>query len=134
MEGESYIVTVLLLALSAAGIAAVWFASERIEPLQTTIGGVLESGLDSPLVGRLVSIDATVCNVRKSKSGSLYWSVADDSECASVLTAPVFEKTLKTMGVAKGDVLRITGTVDEYEGELEIVPKAVLVLGGGADD
>jgi DNA/RNA endonuclease YhcR with UshA esterase domain len=134
MEGESYMATALLLALSAAGIAAIWFASERIEPLQTTVAGISEAGLDSPLVGRLVSVDATVCNVRKSKSGSLYWSVADDDDCATVLTAPVFEKTLKAMGVAKGDVLRITGTVDEYEGELEIVPKDAQLLGGGAGD
>ena len=134
MEGESYLVTALLLALSAAGIAAIWFASERIEPLPATIGGVLEAGLDSPIVGRLVSVDATVCNVRKSKSGSLYWSVADDGECVSVLTAPVFDKALKAMSVAKGDVLHMTGTVDEYEGELEIVPKDVQVLGGGAGD
>jgi len=134
MEGESYLVTGLLLALSAAGIAAIWFASERIEPLAVSIEGVVESGLDGPLVGRLVQVDATVCNVRKSKSGSLYWSVADDGECISMLTAPVFDKALKAMSVAKGDVLRMTGTVDEYEGELEIVPKDVQVLGGGQGD
>jgi DNA/RNA endonuclease YhcR with UshA esterase domain len=134
MEGESYMATALLLALSAAGIAAIWFASERIEPLQTTVAGISEAGLDSPLVGRLVRVDATVCNVRKSKSGSLYWSVADDDDCSVMLTAPVFEKTLKAMGVAKGDTLRITGTVDEYEGELEIVPKDAQLLGGGAGD
>lgn len=136
-DNDSYVMAALLLALSAAGIAAIYFASERIEPMAVSVDGVAASGIDGPLVGRLVRVDAAVCNIRKSKSGTVYWSVADDAECGgSVLTVPVFDKKLQALGVAKGDALRITGTVDEYEGDLEIVPKDVqsqLAPGAAAD-
>ena len=124
----------MLLGLSVAGVAAIYFASERIEPLAVSVEGVAASGVDGPLVGRLVRVDAAVCNIRKSKSGTVYWSVADDAECAgSVLTVPVFDKKLKALSVAKGDTIGIIGTVDDYEGELEIVPKDVQLTDGVAD-
>ena len=132
-DRSSYFMVALMFALSAAGIAAIWFASERIEPLAVSVEDVAASGADGPLVGRLVRVDAAVCNIRKSKSGTIYWSVADDAECAGrVLIVPVFDKKLKALGVAKGDAIEIVGTVDDYEGELEIVPKDAQVLGGVA--
>jgi len=132
-DRSSYFMVALLLGLSVAGVAAIYFASERIEPLAVSVEGVAASGVDGPLVGRLVRVDAAVCGIRKSKSGTVYWSVADDAECAgSVLTVPVFDKKLKALSVAKGDTIGIIGTVDDYEGELEIVPKDAQVLDGAA--
>lgn len=133
-DRSSYFMVALLLGLSVAGVAAIYFASERIEPLAVSVEDVAASGVDGPLVGRLVRVDVAICNIRKSKSGTVYWSVADDAECAgNVMTVPVFDKKLKALSVAKGDTIGIIGTVDDYEGELEIVPKDVRLADGVAD-
>jgi len=134
-------IILLLFILSIIGLAGIYFAVENIKPLETKVESIEES-----MIGRLVKISGAISNIRKSKSGNLYWTVSDDfgdgfgdgvdEEFGDGvgqgrnITVPILNGEMKkaAAGAKRGDVVEIVGLVSEYNGELELMPKEILIL------
>ena len=108
--------TLLILFLAIIGLAGIYFAVINITPTELVIGSIEES-----MMGRIVKISGRIENIRKSRSGNLYWTVGDGSN----ITVPILDSKLKKITAKRGDGVEIIGLVTEYNGELEIMPKEI---------
>jgi RecJ-like exonuclease len=111
--------TILIFILSVAGICAIYVAVGNIEPEQVSVTDV-KGAMD----GKVVSITGTLCKIRKTKTGSVFWSLGDEVEN---VTVPLLETGLKGIPAAEGDIVNVIGMVSEYNGEKEIIPKRIAI-------
>jgi DNA/RNA endonuclease YhcR with UshA esterase domain len=122
-------VTLIVLILSIVGVGAIYLATTTIEPLNVGV-----ESIDDSMVGRMVLVGGEVVGVRKTKSGSVFWSIGTSERN---LTVPLLEAKFKSIDVEVGESVVIKGLVSEYQGELEIMPKEIAkakVMQGGNDD
>lgn len=121
--GKAMDVTVLLIVLTAAGLACICIASLNITPTEVSIAAI-----DNEMSGKLVAVTGSIGNIRKSKSGNVYWDVSDDSMTeGESITVPLLSSKFKNLVAKRGDAVEIIGLVSEYNGEMEIMPKEIHV-------
>jgi len=111
-------ITLLILFLAIAGLAGIYFAVKNIKPVELEIGAIEES-----MEGRLVKISGRIEYIRKSKSGNMYWTVGDGNN----ITVPILDGKLKKIAAKRGDMVEIVGLVTQYNGEMEVMPKEILL-------
>jgi DNA/RNA endonuclease YhcR with UshA esterase domain len=109
-------ITLLILLLAIVGLAAINFAVQNIRPIELEIGAIEES-----MEGKLVKVSGNIENIRKSKSGNLYWSISDGNN----ITVPLLDGKFKKIVAKRGDTVEIIGLVSKYNGELEIMPREI---------
>jgi len=119
--GRSEIVTLAIAFLAVSGLLGVYFSARNMEPLDIGIGSISGS-----MAGKIVRISGVIDKVRKSASNNIYWTVDDGSG----ITVPLLESKFKNMPVQAGDSVEIVGVVSQYNGEMEVMPKEINVLGG----
>jgi len=110
--------TILIFILAVIGLTAIYFAVINIKPVELRIASIEDS-----MVDRLVKINGTIGNIRKSKTNNFYWTVDDGSN----ITVPILDNKFKKLSVKKGDSVGIIGLVTMYNGELEVMPKEIYV-------
>jgi DNA/RNA endonuclease YhcR with UshA esterase domain len=110
--------TLLILLLAIVGLVAITFAVQNIKPIEMEIGAIEESA-----EGKLVKISGSIENIRKSKSGNLYWLVGDGNN----ITVPLLDGKFKKLTAKRGDTVEIIGLVSIYNGEMEIMPKEIAI-------
>jgi len=110
--------TILIFILAVIGLTAIYFAVINIKPIELKIASIEDS-----MVDRLVKINGTIGNIRKSKTNNFYWTVDDGSN----ITVPILDNKFKKLSVKKGDSVGIIGLVTKYNGELEVMPKEIYV-------
>lgn len=108
--------TLLIFLLAIIGLVGIYFAVRNIQPLELKIEEIEDS-----MTGRLVKITGTIDNIRKSRTGSLYWTVNDGSN----ITVPILSNKFKKLTPERGDVVEVIGLVTKYNEELEIMPKEI---------
>jgi DNA/RNA endonuclease YhcR with UshA esterase domain len=113
--------TLLILILAIIGLAGIYFAVIGIEPVEVSI-----EQIENSMTGRLVKISGAISNIRKSKTGNLYWSVDDGS--SGNITVPLLDNKFKKLTARSGDAVEIIGLVSEYKGEMEIMPKEIRMM------
>lgn len=105
----------------------------------TAIHAVQGSGAASPLVGQAVTIEGVVvgdfqdgdADGSRNLSGFFVQGTSDDdSETSDGVF--VFDGSSPPVDIASGDLVRITGTVNEYFGETQVSADSVTVIGGGS--
>jgi DNA/RNA endonuclease YhcR with UshA esterase domain len=111
-------ITLLIFILAVIGLIAIYFAVINIKPIELKIASIEDS-----MVDRLVKINGTIGNIRKSKTNNFYWTVNDGSN----ITVPILDNKFKKLSVKKGDSVGIIGLVTKYNGELEVMPKEIYV-------
>lgn len=97
----------LALVCSVAGIAALFFLSQHIEPPLMKINQVKDNN-----IGDYVTVQGVVCRLRESK-GNTFLTLCDNGE----IDVPLFDAKAD---IEIGDFVRVTGTVSLYEKNLQI--------------
>lgn len=136
-------IILLVFLLSIIGLVGIYFAVENIKPLEVKV-----ESIEEPMIGRLVKISGLIGNIRKSKTGNLYWTVADYETVAEDdafggdgyaesknITVPILDGKLKKLaaGAKRGDFVEIIGLVTEYNGQLEVMPKEISIRAAQKD-
>lgn len=104
----------------------------------TSIGAVQGTGSASPMAGRTVTISGVVTgdfqeddDDRRRNLRGFFVQGAPDGSYDSSDAIFVFDGTNPSVDVAVGDVVDVTGTVNEYFGETQIEADSVRITGTG---
>jgi len=105
----------------------------------TRIFAVQGNGPASPLVGQSVTVQGIVTGDFQDGDadttrdlGGFYMQDAPDGDFATSDGIFVFDGSNPPVDVDAGDVVRVTGTVNEYYGETQISPGNVTIVGTGS--
>lgn len=109
----------LILAItSCLSLALVYFAALGVKPDAVSIGDV-----DSQLVGRTVSIEGYVKTEKMNDGGHLFTTITDGTNSVQV---PIFSDVMQHLdekNFKSKSKVRITGLVDDYKNQIQIVPR-----------
>ena len=110
--------TKLSLLCSLTGLAAIYATAMQTRPMMTPI-----ASLDNNFVGLKVTISGQVVNSYEHQDGHLFLKLRDDSE--GVVSVPLFARLRAELGesIELLDVVQVTGEVELYRGELEVIPE-----------
>ena len=119
--GEGCLLRISVVCSVAGLLALVYFSAAEHEA--SKIGGISPED-----AGLLMKICGTIESKHVSKNGHIFMTIGDDT---GSIRAVVFNNTaqrirgLDCYGLKKGDTVCMTGRIDMYEGELEIIPKSI---------
>lgn len=107
----------LSLLCTLTGLAAVYGASLSARPRVTSI-----SSIDNGFVGVRSTVSGKVIDYREHKDGHLFLKLQDQS--GGVISVAVFSRTRSQLGdsIELQDTVEVTGEVQLYQGEFEVVP------------
>ncbi|WP_233786145.1 DUF6359 domain-containing protein [Planococcus halotolerans] len=94
-------------------------AEGEAPPEATVVGSVAEA---RAAVGELIQVEATVTTATGFWGGNAFYAQDD--------TAGIYVYT-SSADVAPGDIVRLTGSISEYNGELQLQPNTIEVLSSG---
>jgi len=108
-------------------------------PVQRAIYDVQGNGAASPLVGQAVTLDGVVtgdfqdndADTRRNLGG-FYIQNVPDADLSTSDGVFIFDGNNPATAVAVGDLVRVTGVVNEHFGETQVSASSVSVVGGGA--
>jgi DNA/RNA endonuclease YhcR with UshA esterase domain len=107
---------------SAAGILMIYIATASVAPEQMPL-----SQIDFQMIGRQVYTTGYVSYVSKHPAGHIFLTLSDGSSMIEVPLFSGFVSSMKADDVStnfkRGDVLEVEGMVEEYEGQLQIMPR-----------
>ena len=107
------------IAVSVIGIAVLYFLSLQKGPEKTQI-----DSLDSDSVGKVVSVYGTIVSKQKSKNGHLFLKISDgEKKTDVVIFANVMKFFESDSEFVTGKTILVKGLLEEYKGNLEIVPR-----------
>ncbi len=110
---------IISIVFSVIGLSALYFLSLQRGPEKTEVS---ELGTDS--VGKIVSVYGTIVSKQKSKSGHMFLKISDGEKKTDVT---IFSNVMKSFEddseFVKGRTISVKGTVDEYKGNLQIIPR-----------
>ncbi len=101
----------LCLICSMAGLLMIYIASLYIRPAAVDI-----KQINAEMTGRAVHLSGIVTSVRTS-NGNVFMTVQDNT---GSITAVAFSQ-LALQAPKKGNKIELTGTVDSYRGQLEVL-------------
>lgn len=107
---------------SIAGLIALYFITISITPLDVKIGEVT-----GDLVGNVVNVKGTVTNFYEHNDGHYFFDIRDDTGELKVVLWDNLVEQLRLGGVNVDEIrdgakLELTGTLEIYKGELELIP------------
>lgn len=123
MEIKKKILLIACILISLVGLVFIYFSALAISPSETKI-----SMIDSSSIGKLISTTGKISYVRTHSAGHIFLTITDGN---SRIEVPIFSSLVSKLSsngitqydLRKGRTIRITGIVDEYKGQLQIVPK-----------
>lgn len=97
--------------------------------LLKTIGEAKEiAAIDEGDIGKELKVFGTISSVYVSKNENIFLKLADDSGEISVVVFKNMARKLNAQLLKKGDAVEVYGKIQEYEGELEIIPNEIRVI------
>lgn len=116
---------VLSLSVSIVGLILIYFASTAIQPKVIAI-----SDITADMEGRKLSTTGYVVEKRENKDGHLFLTLSDNKTKILVPLFSDFMDSLKQVGITSNDFqlndkISIKGTLEIYNGRLEIIPKSL---------
>ncbi len=110
---------------SLTGLILTYFAAKNIEPVEIEI-----SQINHELIGRVVSTRGKIVYKKLHPAGHLFLSLEEKN---SKIQVPIFSSLMNKMGENGieeedffiGRILEVRGVVDEYQGQLQIIPRKV---------
>ena len=108
---------------SVLGIMLIYFASASIKPVEVQI-----SDLSFDYVGKVATVSGTIVYKKEHPAGHIFLTLSDGE---NKLQVPIFYGVVKNLEgsdttkemLKYKTYLTVTGMVDEYNGELQIVPR-----------
>ena len=113
----------LLVPFSIAGLISLFFIAKTSIPQRGSL-----SEIDSSSVGKTVSVTGKIISKKVHSAGHVFLTISDGD---SRVTVPLFSGYLKNLekeGITQynlriGTEISVIGTVQEYQGTIEIIPK-----------
>lgn len=106
------------LSMSVVGLLLIYIAAANVEP------EVMElDEITGELVGRTVTTEGLIKSTRTHENGHLFLTIADGGK---VLQVPIFSSVMQHLDERsfKSNLkMRVTGLVDEYRGQVQVVPR-----------
>lgn len=110
---------------SLIGLFLIYYSTLIIQPVEVDLNNI-----NFELIGRVVKTRGKIVYKREHEAGHLFLTLAkDDTKIQVPIFAGLMEK-LKEVGInsedfKKGKEIIVTGLVDEYGGQLQIIPRKV---------
>lgn len=108
---------------SAAGLVLIYFAAINIQPSTIKINEI-----DSQLIGKTVKTTGYIIYKNNHPAGHVFLTIGDGQSKIQVPLFAGFVNSLNENDVSvddfrKGVRISVTGLVDEYKGQLQILPR-----------
>ncbi|MEM7821790.1 MAG: exodeoxyribonuclease VII large subunit [Candidatus Aenigmatarchaeota archaeon] len=108
---------------SVLGLILIYFSAVNIQPSTTKI-----SEIDSRLIGKTVRTTGYIIYRNNHPAGHIFLTIADNQ---SKIQIPLFSGFVNSLNendfpvdnLKKGTKIIVTGLVDEYKGQLQIIPR-----------
>lgn len=113
----NYLVLILIFT-SLGGLFLIYFAALNIQPEEVKIGEI-----SGELVGRKVSTSGYIKSEKLHEDGHLFLTITDGKRSVQV---PIFSSLMQHLDqndFKEKTRIRVTGVVDEYRSQLQIVPR-----------
>ncbi|MBI2543110.1 MAG: OB-fold nucleic acid binding domain-containing protein [Candidatus Aenigmarchaeota archaeon] len=117
---ENKLLIYLSLASSVIGLTIIYIASQNVELNLTSIGMVTYDD-----VGKNVRVCGRIDSIFTSRQNHVFFKLEDHS---GEIDAVVFNSStnkLQVQDLKKGDLVCVSGRIDEYEDKLEILPQKI---------
>lgn len=113
------------LVCSVVGLILIYIAALNLQPRQIKI-----SDITAELVGRSVSTSGKIVYKRSHVAGHLFLTISDNDAKIQVPLFAGFMNSLSEVGLTEkdfkvGDKVSVSGLIDEYRGQLQIIPRKV---------
>jgi DNA/RNA endonuclease YhcR with UshA esterase domain len=108
----------LSLAIATAGLLMLFFAASIAQPREVSIGE-----LTSAQLGATVKVAGEVMKVKNHEAGHVFLRIHDGTGEVAV---PLFKRVAEDVDkscLREGALIEVIGRVEEYRGELEVVPR-----------
>jgi len=119
------ILTLTCLVTSVIGLVFIYIAAINLEPTQIEL-----EDINPELVGRSVSTTGEIVYRKTHDAGHLFLTISDGYTEIAVPLFAGYLNDLKEVGLAEDDFyegveISVSGLVDEYQGQLQIIPRRV---------
>lgn len=116
--------TIVCFLCSFLGLALIYFSALNIQPQEVRI-----SDINFEFLGKTVKTSGKIVYSNSHPSGHLFLTISDGKK---KLQVPLFSSFMEKLSeridkneLKEGRVISITGTVSEYRGELQVIPRKV---------
>jgi len=115
--------TLICFITSAVGLVLIYVAAINLEPKQIEL-----KEINPELVGRSVSTKGEIVYRRTHDAGHLFLTISDGNANIAVPLFAGYLNTLKEVGLIEDDFqegirISVSGLVDEYQGQLQVIPR-----------
>ncbi|MEM7825518.1 MAG: OB-fold nucleic acid binding domain-containing protein [Candidatus Aenigmatarchaeota archaeon] len=114
--------TIVCFFCSLLGLTLIYFSALKIQPEEVRI-----SEINFEFLGRTVKTGGRIVYVNSHPSGHLFLTISDGKKRLQVpLFSSFIERLSERIEISKlkeGRVITVTGTVSEYRGELQVIPR-----------
>ena len=119
------ILVIISLLTSVIGLVFIYIAAINLEPKQIEL-----KDINPELVGRSVSTTGEIVYRKTHDAGHLFLTISDGDTKIAVPLFAGFLNTLKEVDLTEDDFeegteISVSGLVDEYQGQLQIIPRRV---------
>jgi len=119
------ILVLISLLTSVIGLVLIYIAAINLEPKQIEL-----KDMNPELVGRSVATTGEIVYRRTHDAGHLFLTISDDDTKIAVPLFAGYLNDLKEVDLTEDDFrvgtkISVSGLVDEYQGQLQIIPRRV---------
>jgi len=119
------ILVLISLLTSVIGLVLIYIAAINLEPKQIEL-----KDMNPELTGRSVSTTGEIVYRRTHDAGHLFLTISDDDTKIAVPLFAGYLNDLKEVDLTEDDFrvgtkISVSGLVDEYQGQLQIIPRRV---------
>lgn len=106
------------LSMSVVGLFLIYITASNIEPSKIAIGEI-----NGELIGATVTSEGYIKSENMNENGHMFLTIVDGKNSISV---PVFSNVMKDLNEEDFKVkskIKVTGVVDEYKSQFQIIPR-----------
>lgn len=123
MQLKQNILILICLLSSVAGLILIYLAATKIEPVPVKI-----EEIDSQLTGRVVTVKGYIVYKNNHPAGHIFLTVSYNNTKIQVplfagFVSKLSENDFPVDDLKKGAKIMVTGLVDEYKGQLQVIPR-----------
>jgi len=121
MEEKFILIACFLCSIS--GLTLIYFSSKALSPEKVSIPEI-----NFEMVGRVVTTEGKIVNVRFHEAGHMFLTLQDGKTRIQIPIFSNLREKLENFGLSREDFregrrIEVTGLVEEYDGQLQIVPR-----------
>ena len=125
LDLKSNSLILIFLFCSILGLILIYIAAINLQPTQIELKDITPE-----LVGRSVFTTGKIAYRRTHDAGHLFLTISDDDTKIAIPLFAGYMSNLKEVGITEDDFqvgteISVSGLVDEYQGQLQIIPRRV---------